>query len=106
VVALVKDFLRALENDERAQAYLQELQNSASYRKRPNLTFLDLLGVKIAYWDQDVNRPLPPYLAEITFYDHKFRYYQFCLNQISGILIPHELIDFEVSRNPLAKDER
>ncbi len=76
VRALVKDFLHTLENDEYAQFYLQELQKSISYRNTPNIAMLDLLGVKIAYWDYDVNRPLPPYLAEITFYDHKFRYYQ------------------------------
>ena len=76
VRALVKDFLHTLENDECAQFCLQETQNSIFYRKTPNVAILDLLGVKIAYWDQNVNRPLPPYLAEITFYDHKFRYYQ------------------------------
>lgn len=74
--SLVVDFLAVLEQDSRAKKCLLELQKSSFFKNYPNVTILDLLGVKIAYWDKEVNRPALPYIADISFYDHIFHYYQ------------------------------
>ncbi len=34
------------------------------------------VGVRIAFWDQNVERPKAPFLAQIDFQDGKFRYYE------------------------------
>ncbi len=34
------------------------------------------IAVKIAFWDENLERPKAPYLSEIDFYQGKFRYYE------------------------------
>ncbi len=35
----------------------------------------DSIAFRIDFWDEEVNRPLPPYIAEIRFAEGKFYYY-------------------------------
>ena len=38
---------------------------------------LDLknIGIKVGYWNKEIDRSQPPYLAEIQFFDGAFHYY-------------------------------
>lgn len=74
-VAFTKDCLTELQNNKdtlKFYAYECELLPS---RHSGNLR-LKYLGVRIAFWDENVERPKAPYLAEIGFYGGKFRYYE------------------------------
>ncbi len=74
-VALVEKFLATIQQDPLSQTYFEETKRKFPRQKldSPNLK---QLGIKIVYWDKNVNRPQPPYLSEIAFYDEKFHYYQ------------------------------
>lgn len=69
-------------------AYLSELMNNIDTKKwhecqctmfpnhnRGSLS-LKNVGVRIAFWDENVERPKTPYLSEIDFYQGTFRYYE------------------------------
>jgi hypothetical protein len=70
------------------KAYLSELlsnkytlawygQKQKRYPKYfPEKLSLKNVGIRIAFWDQNVERPKAPYLAEIDFYENTFRYYE------------------------------
>lgn len=71
----VHDFYAMLQENEIVNEYLSEntkIYKTGVYAKRD----LNSIGVKIAYWDKNVNRPQKPSLAEITFLDGEFRYYE------------------------------
>lgn len=73
--ALVASFWNMLENDKRTLVYFEKTKRTIREHLREKLS-VGLVGVKIAYWDKDENRPLPPYVAEVVFYDNTFYYYQ------------------------------
>lgn len=73
---LVSDFLQTLQNNQQALRYLEESRRGVFVNIFPEKITPQTVGIKIAFWDKNVQRPLPPYLAEITFYDNTFRYYQ------------------------------
>lgn len=73
--ALVSNLWQTLKESPKAHTYFEDTKQSIPKEYR-NEMCVQNVGVKIAYWDKDVNRPLPPHLAEISFYDGKFHYYQ------------------------------
>lgn len=51
-----------------------EFFKKAENYKRSTPSINDM-GYKVAFWDEKINRPLPPYLAEIRLCDGKLYYY-------------------------------
>lgn len=93
------------------QAYVKELQTNkditAYYefqcKKWPEL-FSGQIGLKnilvrIAFWDEEVERPQVPYLAEIGFRHGKFQYYQADPKTQGLQLVLEESYDDAVARN-------
>lgn len=74
-IMFVNDFYTMLQQNKLAHIYFEE---SKRYHPPEGVDKINLksIGIKIAYWDKQVNRPQPPYLAEITFLDKKFHYFQ------------------------------
>lgn len=44
-------------------------------KKTPRPLTPNIIGIKIVFWDQNVNRPLHPYLAQVSVKDSKIHYY-------------------------------
>lgn len=74
-VTLVQDFWKTIEHDTRSIVSFEQSKKFMPPEYRDRLS-LNLVGVKIAYWDKNVNRPLPPYISEVTFYNSTFCYYE------------------------------
>ncbi len=72
---LVNDFLLLLQNDDRAKSYYDSRKEYSRNKREPDTITLSAVGVKIAYWNKEVHRPLPPHLSEVSFYDNTFYYY-------------------------------
>ena len=73
--AFTKDYLAELQNNkDTSKWYAYECESMPKrYSGRLGLKYV---GVRIAFWDENVERPKAPYLAEIDFYGDKFRYYE------------------------------
>ncbi len=56
------------------------------------------LCVRIAFWDKDTNRPMAPKLAEITFFNEKFHYYQADPKTLALKLIGEETLEQAVAK--------
>ena len=74
-ITLACDFYNMLQQNKIVSNYFAELKRYYALDSADEIN-LYTIGIKIAYWDKQVNRPQPPYLAEITFLDEKFHYYQ------------------------------
>lgn len=74
-ITFVHDFYKMLLQNKIANTYFEESKRYYPPVSSDKIT-LKIIGVKIAYWDKNVNRPQVPYLAEITFLNEKFHYYQ------------------------------
>lgn len=96
------------------QAYVKDLQTNkditAYYefqcKKWPDL-FSGQIGLKnilvrIAFWDEEVERPQVPYLAEIDFRHGKFQYYQADPKTQSLQLVLEESYDDAIARSSKA----
>ncbi len=38
--------------------------------------YLDYIGVRIGYWTEEMDRMMPPYIAEVRFFNKTYHYYQ------------------------------
>src|SRR5439155_8098674 len=74
-VAFTKDYLAELQNNkDTLKFYAYKCESMPRwYSGKLGLKYV---GVRIAFWDANVERPKAPYLAEIDFYEDKFRYYE------------------------------
>lgn len=74
-LAFTKDYLAELQNNkDTSKWYAYEREHWPQwYSGELNLKYI---GVRIAFWDANVERPKAPHLAEIDFYEDKFRYYE------------------------------
>jgi hypothetical protein len=74
-VTFIKDYLNEMQNNrDTATWYACERENWPSrYSGKLSPKYI---GVRIAFWDENVERPKAPYLAEIDFYEDKFLYYE------------------------------
>lgn len=73
-ITLVRDFLKMLQNAPSMKSYRAISSKSivtSEYTPRA-----ETVGLKIGFWDKDVNRPKRPNLAEILFVDGAFYYYE------------------------------
>lgn len=57
--------------------------------------------VRIAFWDSDTNRPLPPKIAEISFYKGVFYYYETDAKTQGLKLVLEESYDEAIKKNNL-----
>src|SRR6185295_7712024 len=77
--SLVQDFLHKLRTDSVLKKYHQEHNERYKNYKYPPLITPEpdtrQICWKLAFWDENVNRPQQPYLAEIQFKDSAFHYY-------------------------------
>jgi hypothetical protein len=75
-VTFVQDFWKMLQKNPTTKKYV-EYMYEYNPRKFPlKQVGLQYIGLKIAFWDKNNNRPPIPYLAQIAFFDEKFHYYQ------------------------------
>ena len=75
-VSIVKDFLQMLLQNPVVKRYANWAK---TYYISPTSTYsptLDTVGLKIAFWDHNTNRPKAPFLAEIMFENRTFYYYE------------------------------
>ena len=72
--ALNQQFWHHIQNSSYVEADRVDTQKNSPWRVKP-LT-LQQVGIRIDYWDKDVNRPKHPYLAQILFVDSKFHYFE------------------------------
>ncbi len=72
---IVRDFLTMLLHDPAVKDYCNYKNHTSQYSfcspPRP-----ENMGLKIAFWNQKVTRPEPPYLAEIRYVAGKFQYFE------------------------------
>jgi hypothetical protein len=91
VVAMIKDFWKKVNDDPSFDNGLKELHKTMSWYS-PELT-PKRLGIRIAFWDKDVNRPLPPYISQIKVLEGRIEYYQ--ANPKDQSLLPPYIETFE-----------
>lgn len=74
-LTFIKDYLAELQNNKDTSKWHQYLCEDEPkwYSGKPSL---NNIGVRIAFWDENVERPKTPYLSEIDFYQDTFRYYE------------------------------
>ena len=75
-IQFVQQYYQLLQESAQTQEYIDGVHKSYPEKYPFDKLVPQYAGVKIAYWDSSSNRPPLPYLAEITFTDGKFRYYQ------------------------------
>lgn len=71
---LVEEFVHMLQKSKEVKDYLKEMKATRPWL--PNVFSLEDVGYRVDYWDKDINRPLPPYIAEIMFESGTFSYYE------------------------------
>lgn len=73
VVGIMQELWYLVHQDPKILSEIEEL-------RRQDILLVEFtpaaMGMKINFWDQDVNRPMPPYLARIIVADGEIRYYQ------------------------------
>lgn len=73
MVNMAQSFLQLLNQNKCFKIYLR---NDKPKRMDPDKDPLyPLIAIKVAFWDQDVNRPPQPYVADMRFEDGKITYY-------------------------------
>lgn len=70
-----KAYYTELQKNEYTLKWYECLREFLPNRYTPTLT-LKNVGLRLAFWDEAVERPKAPYLAEIDFYDNRFYYYE------------------------------
>ncbi len=70
---LLRDFLQMLATHPEVHEYVTQAKTYTDADYEPKFT---TIGFKIAFWDQDVNRPKRPYLAQILYTQEMFHYYE------------------------------
>lgn len=83
VAEMAQAFLYKMYHDPLFAAYMEA---SKRYSRRTELAN-DLMGFKIAFWDENVDRPLNPYLAQIRFADNKI-YFHYASPKDQSLLEP------------------
>ena len=79
---LLAAFITMLRTDKRIQTYLTSTDNDPYYQGRPgvrpkiNVRGINNIGLRIDFWDENVDRIMPPYLAQIIFEGGNFYYYE------------------------------
>jgi hypothetical protein len=70
-----KEFLKFVQNDKRTLDYMVE--RSTSKYSHDEATFPEVrhIGLRISFWDENIDRQPEPYIAEIRLYDGKFKYF-------------------------------
>ncbi len=71
ITPIVSDFLAMLTSDPTMREYAQFLEIEAANPPRPANTC-----VKIAFWDHNFDRPMPPGLAEVRYEGGTYFYYE------------------------------
>jgi hypothetical protein len=76
-IALVQNFYKKVQTDESPKIYVESLKQLFPRQySEISVSDLDLIGVKIVFWDKNFDRPVPPYVAEMVFYNKTFHYYE------------------------------
>ncbi len=86
---IVCDFSTMLQHDPAILAYY-DYEMGTIKRHFGEPPDLHNMSVRIAFWDHDVNRPKPPYLAQILFYNGVFHYFEADPETQSLRLVYHE----------------
>lgn len=73
-LSLFDEFLEMLQKDDKVKTYVEESLKGGT--KRPVKPSGETISLKITYWDENVDRRFPPYLAAIIFSEERFNYYE------------------------------
>ncbi len=68
VTPIVCNFVEEIKQNGYVQEYVKSYHDTSPTQAK--------VVIKIAFWDEEVNRPKPPYLAAIVFGNNTFHYYQ------------------------------
>ena len=68
-------FITMLRTDKRVKSYLDYTDKDECYRNR-DVREIRNVGFRIDFWDENVDRIMPPYLAQIMFEGGNFYYYE------------------------------
>ncbi len=74
-VKFLQDYLKEIQANKETTKYF-EYNCIARPSKYSGKISLKNVGFRIAYWNDQVERPKAPFLSEIDFYDNTFRYYE------------------------------
>jgi hypothetical protein len=87
-----KDCFRFVENDKEACEYLQK-RSTWGYEKNPSSTPIpEHIAFRITFWDENVDRHVQPYIAEIRYLDGVFEY--FTADEVQKLVLVHrETVD-------------
>lgn len=74
---VAQEWLNMLRHDENVRKHIEFLRARRVYFD-PNKDKVEMThsSFRIGFWDEDVNRPKPPFLAEILFNKNTFYYYE------------------------------
>jgi hypothetical protein len=72
---LTKNYVKEIQTNPNTVKYYECACQSIPSRYFGKIDLKDV-GIKIAFWDENIERPKMPLIAEITFLDGKFRYYE------------------------------
>lgn len=73
-LSLFNDFSQMLETNPVIQTYIEEF--TKIIKTSPCDASQKTISLKITYWDEQMDRRFPPYLAAIIFSEGKFNYYE------------------------------
>jgi hypothetical protein len=90
-VSIVKEFysmIQSLPETAKLAAWIKRSQTKATYTPT-----IDNICVKIGFWDGNVDRMMPPYIAEVFFFKGSFSYYQADPSTQTRVLVHQESYD-------------
>jgi hypothetical protein len=67
-----RDALRFMKEDEKCIEYFKEETKEKATEIKPSP---DYIGLRISFWDENIDRVVQPYIAEIRYVDGVFKYY-------------------------------
>lgn len=76
IISIVEDFLYEITSNPVHNTYVKLHPKLSSQVWFNPLLTPKRIGIKLAFWDENVDRPLPPYLAQIKVVEGKIFYYQ------------------------------
>jgi len=69
------EFLNFVQADKKTLDRMEERSKDASFYDDAVFPEPRHIGFRISFWDENIDRQVEPYIAEIHFYDEKFKYF-------------------------------
>jgi hypothetical protein len=83
-----KECLHFISSDKDCCTFLRE-QSTKKYAIHPSPTAIpEHIAFRISFWDENIDRPIQPYIAEIRCFDGVFKYYT--ADEVQKLVLVHE----------------